>query len=63
MIISEKFVAERLSPDYSAEAKYFFFFLFFFLWHNSPKWAIASSFTWFLDHIQRCTTVGRTLDE
>jgi len=32
--------------------------------HNSPQWARASSFTMFLDHTQRCTTVGRTpLDE
>jgi len=37
--------------------------LFFFL-HNSPQWAKASSFTRFLDHTQRRTTVGRTpLDE
>ena len=29
-----------------------------------PQWARASSFTRFLDHIHRCTTVGRTpLDE
>jgi hypothetical protein len=33
-------------------------------WLNSPKWARASSFTRFLDHTQRRTTVGRTpLDE
>jgi hypothetical protein len=35
-------------------------------WHNSspPQWARASSFTRFLDHTQRRTTVGRTpLDE
>jgi hypothetical protein len=38
----------------------FFFFLFF--WRNSPQW--ASSFTRFLDHTQRHTTVYRTpLDE
>ena len=31
---------------------------------NSPQWARASSFTRFLDHTQRRTTVGRTpLDE
>jgi hypothetical protein len=36
--------------------------LFFFC--NSPQWARASSFTSFLDHTQRRTTVGRTpLDE
>ena len=36
---------------------------FYFL-HSSPQWARASSFTRFLDHIQRRNTVGRTpLDE
>jgi hypothetical protein len=35
--------------------------LFFsFFWHNIPQWARASSFTRFLDHTQRRTTVGRT---
>jgi hypothetical protein len=33
---------------------------FFFLWLNSPQWARASSFTRFLDHTQRRTTVSRT---
>jgi hypothetical protein len=33
-------------------------------WRDSPQWARASSFTRFLDHTQRRTTVGRTpLDE
>jgi len=33
-------------------------------WRDNPQWTKASSFTRFLDHIQRCTTVGRTpLDE
>ena len=33
-------------------------------WRYSLQWAMASSFTRFLDHIQRRTTVGRTpLDE
>ena len=33
-------------------------------WPNGPQWARASSFTKFLDHTQRRTTVGRTpLDE
>ena len=36
----------------------------FFFWRDSPKWARASSFTRFLDHTQRRTTVSRTpLDE
>ena len=32
----------------------------FFICCNSPQWARASSFTTFLDHTQRRTTVGRT---
>ena len=36
----------------------------FLIWRNSLQWAKASSFTRFLDHTQRRTTVGRTpLDE
>ena len=32
--------------------------------HDSPQWVMASSFTRFIDHTQRRTTVGRTaLDE
>ena len=39
-------------------------FVCLFVWPNSPQWAMASSFTKFLDHTQRHTTVGRTpLDE
>jgi len=35
-----------------------------FFWRDSPQWARASSFTRFLDHTQRRTTVDRTpLDE
>jgi hypothetical protein len=38
--------------------------LFVCFWRHSPQWARASSFTRFLDHTQRRTTVGRTpLDE
>ena len=38
--------------------------ILFFFWRDSPQWARASSFTRFLDHTQRRTTVGRTpLDE
>ena len=37
---------------------------FFFIWRQSPQWARASSFTRFLDHTQRRTTVCRNpLDE
>ena len=38
--------------------------LFICFWGNSPPWAMVSSFTRFLDHTQRRSTVGRTpLDE
>jgi len=38
--------------------------LFVCFWRDSPQWARASSFTRFLDHTQRRTTVSRTpLDE
>ena len=37
---------------------------FFVSGATAPQWAMASSFTRFLDHAQRRTTVGRTpLDE
>jgi hypothetical protein len=36
------------------------FVLIFFLWRNIPHWVRASSFTRFLDHTQRRSTVGRT---
>jgi hypothetical protein len=39
--------------------KYIYFFLLL-LWRDSPQWARASSFTRFLDHTQRRTTVSRT---
>jgi len=39
-------------------------FLFVCYWRDSPQWARVSSFTRFLDHIQRRITVGMTpLDE
>ena len=34
--------------------------LFVCFWRNSPQWVRAPSFTRFLDHTQRRTTVGRT---
>jgi len=35
-----------------------------FIWRYSPQWARASSFSRYLDHTRRRTTVGRTpLDE
>jgi hypothetical protein len=48
----------------SHDASCFFFFLFFCFWRDSPQWARASSFTRFLAHAQRRTTVDNTpLDE
>jgi len=39
-------------------------FVCLFLWRDSLQWAMASSFTMFLDHTQRRTIVGRSpLDE
>jgi hypothetical protein len=35
--------------------------IFFLLWRCDPTQVMASSFLRFLDHTQRCTTVGRTL--
>jgi hypothetical protein len=35
--------------------------LFVCFWRDSPQWTRTSSFTRFLDHTQRHTTVGRTL--
>ena len=35
--------------------------VFVCFWHDSLQWARPSSFTRFLDHTQRRTTVGRTL--
>jgi len=38
--------------------------IYIYIWRESPPWASASSFTRFLGHTQRRTTVGRTpLDE
>jgi hypothetical protein len=34
--------------------------LFICFWGDSAQWARVSSFTWFLDHPQWCTTVSRT---
>ena len=40
------------------------FYFIYFLGATAPQWARAASFTGFLDHTQRRTTVGRTpLDE
>jgi len=34
---------------------------FFCFWRSRPQWAMTSSFTRFLEHTQRRTTVGRLL--
>jgi hypothetical protein len=34
--------------------------LFLYVWRHSRQWVMTSSFTRFLDHTQRRTTVGRT---
>jgi len=46
-------------PDLSHPLTVWFVCLFV-LWHDSPQWTRASSFTRFLDHTQGHTTVGRT---
>ena len=51
----KKKITLRLKPEY---------ILFVCFWRKSSQWARASSFTRFLDHTQRHTTVGRIpLDE
>ena len=56
-------VVVSFSLSFHARERYRLSF-FFFSWRKSPQWAKASSFTRFLDHTQRRTTVGMTpLDE
>jgi len=52
-------------PSSGVGVKLFFSLrVFVCFWRDSPRWARASSFTTFLDHTQRRTTVGRaSLDE
>ena len=56
MIRRSSVIARLISLDFSC----WLINIFFFIWRNSPQWATASSFTRFLDHTQRRTTVGRT---
>jgi len=57
----ERYVAGRAYAEHSEGLPQCNFFCF---WRDNPQWARASSFTRFLDHTQRRTTVGRTpLDE
>ena len=42
---------------------YIFTYILYYIvcfWHNGPQWVRISSFTRFLEHTQRHTTVGRT---
>ena len=54
-----QFVDNELIYIYQLPGRFFFFCFCF--WRNSPQWARASSFTRFLDHTRRSTTIGRTL--
>ena len=38
---------------------YIYIYIFVCFWRDSPQWAMASTFTSFLDHTQRRTTFGR----
>jgi hypothetical protein len=52
------------APYDKLEEKKSFCFFFVCFWSDSPQWAMAPSFTRFLDHTQWRTTIGRTpLDE
>jgi len=48
-----------LRPNYAVYCCVCFWYVFVF-WCETPQWAMASSFTRFLDHTQRRTAVGRT---
>ena len=59
-------ICPKVSQNMKWNASVFTFYVFFprFFWRNSPRWARASSFTKFLDHTRRRTTIGSTpLDE
>jgi hypothetical protein len=43
------------------KGNYLYKYIFFCFWRDSPHWARAFSFTRFLDHTQRRTTVGKLL--
>ena len=67
MCIGTEEVPTKLLPSSTLSHKdmwyQFVFCLFVCFWHNNTQWAMASSFTRFLDHTRR-TTFGRTpLDE
>ena len=60
----QKCITISEKKKYIYREKVLFVCLFVCFWRNSPQWARASSFTRFLDHTQRHTSVGRTpLDE
>ena len=62
-IIELSFVPGTCSCLNESERLHFILYVFFFIWRKKPlsppsQWARASSFTRFLDHTQRRTTVG-----
>ena len=58
------FLRAFVSPSSIIPPCSLFILLSFFIWHKSPLWTKASSFTSFLDQTQWRTTIGRTpLDE
>ena len=62
----DKFVTNLEHDTYRTQPKvhkfyyYYYYYYYYFLWCCGPTWAMASSFVRFLDHTQRCITVGRT---
>ena len=62
--ISSGYLSDIMSISHLVSIFLMCFVCFVCFWSDSPHWAMASSFTRFLDHTQRRTTVGRTpLDE
>ena len=56
--------APLMCLEYCIYFIYLFIYLFIYFGATAPQWIRSSSFTRFLDHTQRRTTVGRTpLDE
>ena len=62
MVVRRQRVYEGVVYSFSHTALWSVFFSF--LWRFGPSLSTVSSFLRFLDHTQRCATVGRTpLDE
>ena len=63
-LLSRNAVVLVVYTMWSPVTQHVFKCFFVCFWRDSPKWARSSSFTKFLDHTQRRTTVSRTpLDE